>query len=68
MKARRLPLDVEIIEIPFDCFIQVGEKLEKALKGDYLLTNSLGETYPVRRDLCLAQYEILKEKENGKYF
>lgn len=65
MKARRLALEVEIEEIPFDCAVKVGDTLQSAFKGDFLIKNGFGETYPIRRDLFLAQYEILKEKDNG---
>jgi len=58
MKARRLPLEVQIKEVPFDCAVKVGDGFQPASKGDFLITNILGETYPVRRDVFMAQYEI----------
>jgi hypothetical protein len=58
MKAKRLPLEVEIKEVPFDCVVKVGDGIQRASKGDFLITNILGETYPVRRDVFMAQYEI----------
>lgn len=61
MRARRLPLEVDVKEIQFECMVRVGESVVVAFPGDYLITNALGETYPVRRDVFLMQYEIVEE-------
>jgi hypothetical protein len=67
MRSVRKALEVDVQIVAFACLIPVKspnggpDKLEQANPGDYLITNSQGESYPIRADLFLAQYDIVEE-------
>jgi hypothetical protein len=61
LKAIHKPVEVDVMEIPFDCTILFQGENIPVRKGDVIVSNALGESYPMSRDSFNANYDIVKE-------
>ena len=57
MKAIHKPTEVDVEEIPFDCVLQFQGNNIPVKKGDVIITNTLGESYPMSRESFIFSYD-----------
>lgn len=59
--AVKKPITVSVYQAEEVEYIHTLEGIMKANVGDYVITASTGESWPVRNDIFKLTYEIIKE-------
>ena len=62
-RARKLPVVVEAREMTGSFSVETLEGASEGKAGDFLITGIKGEMYPCDRDVFLASYEFVDDKE-----
>lgn len=60
-KAIKKPIPVEVFQTKKHMDIETLEGTMHADPGDYIITGSEGETWPVKKEIFEKNYQILKE-------
>lgn len=62
-KARKLPIVVEVRQMPAAFSVETLEGTMEGKEGDFLICGVKGEMYPCDRDIFFASYEFVDDGE-----